>query len=155
VNPVDFDRRVAALENELAELKAKLDLIPAFAPSTAPAVAPGVCANCALVHPRKVGKPCTWSITDIGKLLESINMGKYTKAFEDAPIDGNCLQHVDDETLRQFGVSLAAHRAMIIRKIRELFGLSAAFKGERLIKRLLVHSQLPSHRPLMGCNWRA
>jgi hypothetical protein len=83
------------------------------------------------------GNPLTWTVSHVGKWLVSIEMGKYCQAFADAPINGQCLHDMDDETLRDLGVTLSAHRTTMLRLIRKLFGLPAASEGERLTALLL------------------
>jgi hypothetical protein len=89
--------------------------------------------------PFTTGNPLTWTVADVGKWLVFIEMGKYCQAFADAPINGQCLHDMDDETLRDLGVTLSAHRTTMLRLIRELFGLPAASEGERLTALLLVY----------------
>jgi hypothetical protein len=88
------------------------------------------------------GNPLTWTVADVGKWLVSINMGKYTKSFEDAPINGQCLHDMDDETLRDLGVTLSVHRTTMLRLIRELFAPQGSFVRSH------SPSQSLSHRPI-------
>jgi hypothetical protein len=74
-------------------------------------------------------------------------MGKFCQAFLNAPVNGEILYDMDDETLREIGVSLPAHRAMLIRKIKALFqpGLLIDFL-QRHINRGLIDSRTGSTR---------
>jgi class 3 adenylate cyclase len=52
-------------------------------------------------------------MSDIRKWLESIGLGQYGDAFEVNEIDMDLLEQVDDQALKDIGVSAAGHRLRI------------------------------------------
>jgi hypothetical protein len=80
-----------------------------------------------LLHFRQLaGDPSAWGVEDVVKWLASNDMHMHSKAFKDNAINGSCLKHMDDESLRQLGVTLSVHRKSLMEKINALFqpGLS-------------------------------
>jgi hypothetical protein len=49
-------------------------------------------------------------MSEIGKWLESIDLGQYAEAFEANDIDMDLLQHVNDQTLKDIGVTSPSRR---------------------------------------------
>ena len=76
---------------------------------------------------QRAGDPSAWGVEDVVKWLASNDMHMHSKAFKDNAINGSCLKHMDDESLRQLGVTLSVHRKSLMEKINALFqpGLSA------------------------------
>ena len=52
-------------------------------------------------------------MSEIRKWLEAIGLGKYADAFEVNEIDMDLLGQVDDQVLKDIGVSAAGHRLRI------------------------------------------
>ena len=49
--------------------------------------------------------------------LESLSLGQYADAFEDNEIDMSLLSRVDDQILKDIGVSVAGHRLRLKAKM--------------------------------------
>ena len=52
-------------------------------------------------------------MSEIRKWLEAIGLGQYADAFETNAIDMELLRQVDDQILKDIGVSAAGHRMRI------------------------------------------
>ena len=52
-------------------------------------------------------------MSEIRKWLEAIGLGQYADAFETNAIDMELLRQVDDQILKDIGVSAAGHRLRI------------------------------------------
>ncbi len=83
-------------------------------------------------------------------------MSKHVAAFKDNEINGKCLRHVDDETLRLIGVQLPAHRKNLLALIAEMFGPSMKFDmvlllqlslrcQSRILLGVIAHWSVPFH----------
>ncbi len=59
-------------------------------------------------------------MSEIGKWLEGIGLGHYTDAFDINEIDMDLLKQVDDQVLKDIGVSIAGHRLRICSAIAQL-----------------------------------
>src|SRR5215472_2392536 len=59
-------------------------------------------------------------MSDIQKWLETIGLGQYADAFETNAIDMELLRQVDDQILKDIGVSAAGHRLRIRNAIAKL-----------------------------------
>jgi class 3 adenylate cyclase len=59
-------------------------------------------------------------MSEIRKWLESIGLGQYADAFETNDIDMELLRKVDDQTLKDIGMSSAGHRLRVRSAIAEL-----------------------------------
>ena len=59
-------------------------------------------------------------MSDIQKWLETIGLGQYADAFETNAIDMELLRQVDDQILKDIGVSAAGHRMRIRNAIAKL-----------------------------------
>jgi class 3 adenylate cyclase len=59
-------------------------------------------------------------LSGVGKWLESIGLAQYTGAFEANDIDVDLLRQVDDQVLKDIGVSSAGHRLRIRNAIAKL-----------------------------------
>lgn len=64
-------------------------------------------------------------MTEVRRWLESINLGPYADAFEANDIDMDLLTQVDDQTLKDIGVSSAGHRLRIRHAVAKLITTSA------------------------------
>jgi SAM domain (Sterile alpha motif) len=65
-------------------------------------------------------------MNDIRKWLEAIGLGQYADNFEANDIDTDLLKQVDDQTLKDIGVSSAGHRLRIRNAIAKLAPASVA-----------------------------
>ena len=54
--------------------------------------------------------PCIRTCEDVGKWLQSIGLGDYTKQFADNQIDGRALAHLDKQGQRDIGVTIVGHQ---------------------------------------------
>ncbi len=127
-----IDPRVAALEKELAEMKAKSVSEVSTAPPLTTLAPPTGLHNSFAPHAyflpfTAAGNPLTWSVADVGKWMLSINMDNYADSFAKHKIDGQCLKHMDDESLRVIGVSLPVHRTKLLQQVLEVFGSGFCF----------------------------
>jgi len=61
-------------------------------------------------------------MSEIRKRLESIGLGQYADAFETNAIDMELLRQVDDQILKDIGVSAAGQRMRIRNAIAKLAG---------------------------------
>ena len=52
-------------------------------------------------------------MSEVGKWLEAIGLGQYVDAFEANEIEMDLLGQVDDQVLKDIGVSAAGHRLRI------------------------------------------
>ena len=59
-------------------------------------------------------------MSEVRKWLESIGLGQYADAFEANDIDMELLRKVDDQTLKDIGMSSAGHRLRVRSAIAEL-----------------------------------
>jgi hypothetical protein len=59
-------------------------------------------------------------MSEIRKWLETIGLGQYADAFETNAIDMELLRQVDDQILKDIGVSAAGHRMRIRNAIAKL-----------------------------------
>jgi hypothetical protein len=59
-------------------------------------------------------------MSEIRKWLEAIGLGRYADAFEANDIDMELLRKVDDQTLKDIGMSSAGHRLRVRGAIAEL-----------------------------------
>jgi hypothetical protein len=59
-------------------------------------------------------------MSEIRKWLEAIGLGQYADAFEANDIDMELLRKVDDQTLKDIGMSSAGHRLRVRSAIAEL-----------------------------------
>ena len=59
-------------------------------------------------------------MSEIRKWLEAISLGQYADAFETNAIDMELLRQVDDQILKDIGVSAAGHRLRIRNGIAKL-----------------------------------
>jgi len=59
-------------------------------------------------------------MTDIRKWLEAIGLGQYADAFEANEIEMDLLAQVDDQMLKDIGVSIGGHRLRIRNAIAKL-----------------------------------
>jgi class 3 adenylate cyclase len=59
-------------------------------------------------------------MSEIRKWLEAIGLGQYGEAFEANDIDMDLLKQVNDQTLKDIGVSSAGHRLRISNEIAKL-----------------------------------
>ena len=59
-------------------------------------------------------------MSEIRKWLEAIGLGQYADAFETNDIDMELLRKVDDQTLKDIGMSSAGHRLRVRSAIAEL-----------------------------------
>ena len=59
-------------------------------------------------------------MSDVQKWLESIGLGQYADAFETNAIDMELLRQVDDQILKDIGVSAAGHRMRIRNAVAKL-----------------------------------
>ena len=75
-----------------------------------------------IYSPVTTGNPLTWTVADVGRWLHSIEMDNYIDSFAKNKIDGQCLKHMDDETLRALGVSLSVHRTKLLQQVIQTFG---------------------------------
>jgi hypothetical protein len=57
-------------------------------------------------------------MSEIRNWLEAIGLGQYGDAFEANDIDMDLLKHVDDQTLKDIGVTSADHRLRIRKRDR-------------------------------------
>jgi len=62
-------------------------------------------------------------VTSVRDWLESLNLGQYGDAFEENEIDLSLLPQVDDQVLKDIGVTIAGHR---LRLISAIAGIAAA-----------------------------
>ncbi len=73
------------------------------------------------------GNPLAWTVADVSKWLRSIEMDNHIDSFAKNKIDGQCLKHMDEETLRALGVSLSVHRAKLLQQALQVFGSGFPF----------------------------
>src|SRR5262249_49271784 len=66
------------------------------------------------------------SMSDIRNWLESIGLGQYAQAFESNDIDIDLLRQIDDQALRDLGMTSAGHRLRIRNAIAKLTAAPAA-----------------------------
>ena len=59
-------------------------------------------------------------MSEIRKWLESIGLGPYADAFESNDIDMDLLRQIDDQALRDLGMTSAGHRLRIRNGIAKL-----------------------------------
>jgi hypothetical protein len=59
-------------------------------------------------------------VSEISKWLESIGLGQYADAFESNDIDMDLLTQIDDQALRDLGMTSAGHRLRIRNAITRL-----------------------------------
>jgi hypothetical protein len=52
-------------------------------------------------------------MSEIREWLEGIGLGQYAKAFEENEIDLDLLKQVDDQMLKDIGISIGGHRLRI------------------------------------------
>jgi len=57
---------------------------------------------------------------NVAALLDKLGLGQYTAAFEENAIDWGILADVDQETLKDIGISAAGHRLRILKAITDL-----------------------------------
>jgi class 3 adenylate cyclase/tetratricopeptide (TPR) repeat protein len=62
-------------------------------------------------------------MSDVRKWLEGLGLEKYVEAFESNEIDMSLLPQVDDQVLKDIGVSIAGHRLRIRKAIEDLRGV--------------------------------
>src|SRR5262245_33141554 len=65
-------------------------------------------------------------MSEVRKWLEAIGLGQYADAFETNAIDMELLRQVDDQILKDIGVSAAGHRLRIRNAIAKLAPASVA-----------------------------
>jgi len=65
-------------------------------------------------------------MSEVGKWLEAIGLGQYVDAFEANEIEMDLLGQVDDQVLKDIGVSVAGHRLRIRNAIAKLAPASVA-----------------------------
>ena len=72
-------------------------------------------------------------MSEIRKWLETIGLGQYADAFEANDIDMELLRKVDDQTLKDIGMSSAGHRLRVRSAIAELSpsGVASPRRGLR------------------------
>ena len=59
-------------------------------------------------------------MSEIQKWLETIGLGQYANAFEANDIDMDLLRQIDDQALRDLGMTSAGHRLRIRNAIAKL-----------------------------------
>ena len=65
-------------------------------------------------------------MSEIRKWLEGIGLGQYADAFEANDIDMDLLRQIDDQALRDLGMTSAGHRLRIRNAIANLGSTPAA-----------------------------
>jgi class 3 adenylate cyclase len=65
-------------------------------------------------------------MSDVGKWLEAIGLGQYVDAFQTNDIDMDLLKQVNDQTLKDIGVTSAGHRLRISNALAKLAPTPAA-----------------------------
>jgi hypothetical protein len=130
-----FEKQPVELKGNIIVEKTKPAIF--YSSLNATSVSSSECLNLATFYPifqfpplffhLRTGNPNSWTIADVGKWLVSIEMSKHVAAFKDDEINGKCLRHVDDETLRLILVQLPAHRKNLLALIAEMFGPSTKF----------------------------
>ena len=65
-------------------------------------------------------------MSEIRKWLESIGLGQYADAFESNDIDMDLIRQIDDQALRDLGMTSAGHRLRVRNAIAKLTAASAA-----------------------------
>ncbi len=90
-----------------------------------------------MLSPSTTGNPLTWTVADVNKWLVSISMDIHIDSFAKNKIDGQCLKHMDDESLRGLGVSLPVHRTKLLQHVLQVFG-SGFYSKKSLLTFLIV-----------------
>jgi hypothetical protein len=116
------------LEKRLDEAKAQINAKPAPPPTAVPSTTSAppqgllyILWTLCMFSLFTTGNPLTWTVADVSKWLESIGKSKFCASFKDHEINGQCLHDMDDKKLQFLEVKLPAHRATMLRLIRELF----------------------------------
>ncbi len=65
------------------------------------------------------GNPITWSVLDVSNWLVSIEKSKFVTIFQEHEIDRGCLKLMDDESIRDIGISVSVHRKNLLVSIAE------------------------------------
>lgn len=85
--------------------------MPAFQASIPPGGFPGQ-------QPLQVA---AWSVSDVGRWLDTLALGQYKRAFADATVDGALLLHLTDDDLRNtLGMEHRLHRKKVLTTVEEM-----------------------------------
>ncbi|KNC51447.1 uncharacterized protein AMSG_07642 [Thecamonas trahens ATCC 50062] len=66
-----------------------------------------------------------WSAEEVGAWLESLGYGEYGQAFVENEVDGEALEGLDTEMLKEMGLVKVGPRAKVLRAVRELVAEAA------------------------------
>ncbi|KAG3022603.1 hypothetical protein PC128_g11197 [Phytophthora cactorum] len=99
-------------ENSAAETLSKAATSAAgFQPSIPPGAFPGQ-------QPLQVAG---WSVSDVGRWLDTLALAQYKRAFADATVDGTLLLHLTDDDLRNtLGMEHRLHRKKVLTTVEEM-----------------------------------
>ncbi|ETI33493.1 hypothetical protein F443_19805 [Phytophthora nicotianae P1569] len=99
-------------ENSAAETQSKTLMSPAgFQPGIPPGAFPGQ-------QPMQVAG---WSVSDVGRWLDTLALAQYKRAFADATVDGALLLHLTDDDLRNtLGMEHRLHRKKVLTAVEEM-----------------------------------
>lgn len=62
-----------------------------------------------------------WSVADVGRWLDTLALGQYTRAFADAAVDGALLLHLNDDDLKNtLGMEHRLHRKKVLTSVEQL-----------------------------------
>ena len=81
-------------------------------------------------------------MTEVREWLEAIGLGQYADAFEANDIDTELLSQIDDQLLKDIGISSAGHRLRLRDAIAKLAPTSIAEPNAAIASRLLRCPQL-------------
>jgi SAM domain (Sterile alpha motif) len=85
-------------------------------------------------------------MSKVREWLEAIGLAQYADSFESNDIDLDLLGQVDDQTLKDIGVSSAGHRLRIRNAIAKLSPVSTLAKNENATNAATEGHPLPHHR---------
>jgi hypothetical protein len=123
----------AAALGPAAKPRASASIATASAPSPVPRPAPGGPSPAAASRPTTAGSRSlqaaaapTWTIEQVGKWLGVLGLDRYATAFSQHEVSGGVLLDVTGEDLSYLGVSVLAHRKLLLRGIAQLKDAAAA-----------------------------
>ncbi|TMW57824.1 hypothetical protein Poli38472_014427 [Pythium oligandrum] len=83
-----------------------------------------------------------WSVSDVGRWLDTLALGQYKRAFQDAAVDGALLLHLNDEDLKNtLGMEHRLHRKKILTSVDQMK------EKEKLLMKQLYGNRNPENDP--------